>query len=184
MTVRNNLIFLMPLLAVGCATQRPVAVQAPAPVVIAAVSPTKIVETRYDVRGYREEASPSIRHEAHAVYRRTRVPVTASDDLETVPRDSYSPVSVAPLPASEELTAELATQRKITGDVRAMQASIAEIEQRMQAQYALLVRQSAEALKLRDQLAAERNRVRPVPTAEPVSVSPVVASGGNAEVKW
>lgn len=184
MTVRNTLIYLMPLLAVGCATQHPVAVQTPAPVAIAAMSPTKFVETRYDVRGYREAASPSIRHEAHAVFRRTRVPVTASDDLETVPRVSYPPASVAPLPASEELTAELATQRKITGDVRVMQASIAEIEQRMQAQYALLVRQSTEALKLRDQLAAERSRVRPVPAAEAVPTSPAAAPGGNADVKW
>ena len=184
MTVRKTLIFLMPLLAVGCATQRPVAVQAPAPVAIAAVLPTKIVETRYDVRGYREAASPSIRHEAHAVYRRTRVPVTASDDLETVPRASYPPASVAPLPASEELTAELATQRKITGDLRAMQTSIAEIEQRMQAQYGVLVRQSAEALKVRDQLAAERSRVRPVSAVEAVPASPSAAPGGNADVKW
>lgn len=184
MTVRKTLIFLMPLLAAGCATQRPVAVQAPAPVLVAAASPTKFVETRYDVRGYREAASPSIRHEAHAVYRRTRVPVTASDDLETVPRASYPPSSVAPLPASEELTAELATQRKITGDVRAMQTSMAEIEQRMQAQYALLVRQSAEALKVRDQLAAERSRVRPVPAVEAVPASPAATPGGNADVKW
>ena len=184
MTMRNTLIFLMPLLAVGCATQRPVAVQSPAPVAIAAVSPTKIVETRYEVRSYREAASPSLRHEAHAVYRRTRVPVTASDDLETVPRASYPPASVAPLPASEELTAELATQRKITGDVRAMQTSIAEIEQRMQAQYALLVRQSAEALKVRDQLAAERSRVRQVPPVEAMPATPATVPGGNTDVKW
>ncbi len=184
MTVRNTSIFLMPLLAVGCATQHPVAVQTPAPVAIAAVSPTKIVETRYDVRGYRDAASPSIRHEAHAVYRRTHVPVTASDELETVPRASYAPASVVPLPASEELTAELATQRQITGDVRAMQTSIAEMQQRMQAQYALLVRQSTEALKVRDQLAAERSRVRSVPAVEAVPASPAAATGGNADVKW
>ena len=184
MTVRNTLIFLMPLFAVGCATQRPVAVQAPAPVAIAAVSPTKFVETRYDVRGYREAANPSIRHEAHAVYRRTRVAATASDDLETVPRSSYPPGSVAPLAASEELAAELATQRKITADVRAMQTSIAEIEQKMQAQYALLVRQSGEALKVRDQLAAERSRVRSVPPVEAMPATPAAAPGGNADVKW
>jgi len=136
------------------------------------------------VRGYRESASPSIRHEAHAVYRRTRVPVTASDDLETVPRASYPPASAAPLPASEELTAELATQRKITGDVRAMQASMAEIEQKMQAQYAVLVRQSAEAMKVRDQLAMERSRIRPVPSVEAVPATPSAAAGGNADVKW
>ena len=31
---------------------------------IAAQSPTKLVETRYEVNGYREAANPSIRHEA------------------------------------------------------------------------------------------------------------------------
>lgn len=184
MTVRNTFILLMPLFAVGCATQCPVAVQTPAPVVIAAVSPTKIVETRYDVRGYREAANPSIRHEAHAVYRRTRVPVTASDELETVPRASYPPASVAPLPASEELTAELATQKKITTELRAMQTSMAETNQQMQAQYAVLVRQSAEALKLRQQLEAERNRVRSMSPVENASVAPASAPSGSAEVKW
>ena len=174
----------MPLLVAGCATQRPVAMQTPPPVMIAAVSPTKLVETRYDLGGYREVTNPSIRHEAHAVYRRTRVPITAKDELETVPRASYPPASVTPLPASVELTAELATQNKITTELRAMQTSMAETNQKMQAQYAVLVRQSAEALKLREQLEAERNRVRSMSPVEAVPATPAAASGGNADVKW
>lgn len=184
MIVRYIPILLMPLLAAGCVTQVPIARQTAAPELVAAVSPTKLVETRYDVRGYREAANPAIRHEAHAVYRRTRVPVTASESLEAVPRDSYPPASVAPLPASEELTAELATQKKITTELRAVQTLMAETEQRMQAQYALLVRQSAEALKLREQLEAERNRVRAVPTAETAPATPAAVTSGNTEAKW
>jgi hypothetical protein len=174
----------MPLLVVGCATQRPVAVQAPPPVLVAAVVPTKLVETRYDVRGYHEAANPAVRHEAHAVYRRTRVPLAASDELATVPRTAYAPASIAPLPASDELAAELTTQKKITGDLRAMQTSMAETEQRMQTQYAMLVRQSAEALKLREQLEAERGRARATPPAAVAAVAVAPADAKAAEVKW
>ena len=179
--MRHVSILLMPLLVVGCATQRPIAVQAPPPVLVAAVAPTKLVETRYDVRGYHEAANPAVRHEAHAVYRRTRVPLAASDELATVPRTAYAPASFAPLPASDELAAELTTQKKITGDLRAMQTSMAETEQRMQTQYAMLVRQSAEALKLREQLEAERGRARATP---PAAVAVVPADAKAAEVKW
>src|SRR6185312_1871837 len=67
MTMRNISIFLIPLLLAGCATQRPVAAQTPMPITIGAKSRTKLVETRYEVVGYREVANPSIRHESHAV---------------------------------------------------------------------------------------------------------------------
>ena len=182
--MRHVSILLMPLLVVGCATQRPVAVQTPPLVLIAAVVPTKVVETPYDVRGYREAANPSVRHEAHTVYRRTVVPLTASEELATVSRSSYPPASIAPLPGSDELTAELATQKKITGDLRLMQASMAETEQRMQAQYAVLVRQSAEALKIREQLEAERARVRGANPAVAAATPAGVTAANAAEVKW
>ncbi len=179
--MRSLPILLLPLFAVGCATHRPVAVQSPPPVALAAVSPTKAVETRYDVRSYQEAANPAIRHEAHAVYRRTRVPDSASGDFETVPRSAFAPASVVPLPASEELTAELSTQKAITADIRAMQASMVATESRMQAQYAQLVRQSAEALKLREQLEAERNHSRVASNA----ATPVSGTAVNpSEVKW
>lgn len=185
MNIRNSSILLVPLLIAGCATPPPVVVKTLAPTAVVAVaSPTKPVETRYEVRGYREAANPSIRHEAHVVYRRTRVPVAASDDLGTVSRESCPPVNVSPLPASEELTAELATQKKITAELHAMQASIAETEQSMQAQYALLVRQGAEVLKVKGQLEAERSRLRSVPSVEAAPAAPVAATTAKEEPKW
>lgn len=178
--MRPILFLLLPLLGVSCATQRPVAVQTPPPVVLPAASPTKFVETRYDVRGYRESGSPDVRHEAHAVYRRTQVPENADRNFETVPRSAFAPASAAPLPASEELAAELATQKAITSDMRAMQTKMAETERQMQAQYGQLVRQSGEALKLREQLEAERNRAR-VANASPPAGTPTSV---GAEAKW
>ena len=159
-------------------------VQGPPPVMIAAVLPTKLVETRYDVRSYREAANPSLRHEAHAVFRCTRVPITASDALETVPRTSYPPVSIVPLPASAELATEIATQKKITAELRTAQTSVAEIEQKMQAQYAQLVRQSAEALRLREQLESEHRRIQDMVTAESAPVAPSATPTANPAVKW
>lgn len=180
----RNLWYILPaVLLAGCATKQPVAIQPPPAVPVAAVVPTKAVETRYDVRGYREAANPSIRHEGHAVYRRTIVPANAADDAVTVPRTAYAPASHAPLSGDAELAAELATQKAITAELRAMQSSMAETERRMQAQYAQLVRQSTEAAKLREQLEAEHGRLRSgVP---PAASEPVVANATAAtEAKW
>ena len=176
-------IIFTPLLAAGCAMP-PTVVQGPPPVMIAAVLPTKLVETRYDVRSYRDSANPSLRHEAHAVFRCTRVPITASDALETVPRTAYPPASVTPLPASAELDAELATQKKITAELRTTQTSVAEIEQKMQAQYAQLVRQSAEALRLREQLETEHRRIQDMATVESGPAAPAATPTTNPAVKW
>jgi hypothetical protein len=177
----------MLLFVVGCATQLPVAVQDPLPVppaAMAAAGPTKVVETRYDVRGYREASSPATRHEAHAVYRRTRVPITAGDDLMVAPRTSYPPQSYEPLAASDELAAELATQRKLSADLRAVQASMVETEQKMQAQYAILVRQSAEVTKVREGLEAERGRLRAAPPATPPARPVRAPAGDSSPAKW
>jgi hypothetical protein len=65
-----------------------------------------------------------------------------------------------------------------------MQTSMAETGQQMQAQYAVLVRQSAETLKLREQLEAERNRVRSMSPVENTSVTPASAPSSSTEVKW
>lgn len=186
---RQAWILITALLVTGCATHLPMAERRstphePQPVELAAVSPTKLVETRYDVRGYREAASPSIRHDAHAVYRRTTVPITIGEDLAMVPRTSYPATSYAPLSDSDELMAEIVTQKAITAELRAMQASVVETERRVQAQYATLVRQSSEAAKLRDQLEAELARVR---AASPVPTTPTAErtnDGKSAEVKW
>lgn len=180
-------ILVSPLLFVGCATHGTIAVQSPLlapPVAIPVAAPSDLVETRYDVRGYREAANPAIRHQPHTVFRSTRIANNATRDLETVPRTNFPPASYAPLPPSDELKAELATQKKITGELRALQSSLAETEQRMQAQYAALIRQSAEAIKLRERLEAERSRLRPAtPVKVPVAPAAPVA-GESSQVKW
>jgi hypothetical protein len=187
MNVRITFLLLTPLLAAGCAMQ-PRRAQSPSrpapPVVVAAVLPTKVVETRYEVRGYRDAANPSLRHEAHALYRRTRVPLSASDELATAPRSSFPLASVAPLPASEELSAELTTQRKITAELRAMQAALADAEKQMRAQYALLVRQSAETMQVRGELETERARVRSELPLEAAPSAPAGTTSATPDVKW
>lgn len=137
----------------GCAAPKTVVTQAPEPEL--AHSERKAVEARYDVRGYREAESPAIRHEAHAVFRRTLVPMNA-EAMEAVPRTSFAPSSVTPLPASDELNAELTKQKAITAEMVAMQQQMAATQVKMQAQYAQLVEQSGEAMRLRARLEAER----------------------------
>jgi len=58
------------------------------------------------------------------------------------------------------------------------------MEQRMQSEYASLVRQSAEVIKLRDQLAAERNRLRAASLAETPAIAPTTVPSSNSDVKW
>ena len=182
-------IVLLPLLATGCVAPQAARVSPPSslapPVAVAAVTPTKMVETRYEVRGYRETASPDLRHDTHTVFRRTRVPVDAQNESGTVPRVSAPALSDAPLPASAELTAELATQRTVTAEIRALQSSMAEAERQMQAQYGLLVRQSAEVMKVREQLEAERQRVHGSPLATTTAAAPApVGTNQLPDVKW
>ncbi|MEO7698087.1 MAG: hypothetical protein ABIZ04_02570 [Opitutus sp.] len=174
----------LPLLAASCATPRPVSVQNSTVTPIPAVVATKLVETPYEVRGYRETANASIRHEPHVIFRSARVPVTAPDALATVPRTAYPPPSLSPLPVSAELAAEIATQKKVSEDLRALQSSIAEAESRMRDQYALLVRQSAEAQKVREQLEAERERVRSAARAATTPAPTGPKAGNTTEAKW
>jgi hypothetical protein len=189
MTMHPYWIVLLPVLATGCVAPQAVRVSPPAslapPVAVAAVAPTTLVETRYEVRGYRETAAPDLRHEPHAVFRRTRVPVLAQDESGTVPRVTAPALSDAPLPVSAELAAELATQKTVTAEIRALQLSMVEAERRMQAQYALLVRQSAEVMKVREQLEAERQRVHGASPAITTAVAPAPAGTDPLpEVKW
>lgn len=188
MNVRPIFLFLLPLLTAGCASQMPVAQKAPqlCPGAIAMRLSTKSVETRYDVHAYRDAGDPSVWHEAHAVYRTTRVPITANEELTTASLTTFPPASIAPLPASDELTAELATQKKITTDIRALQTAMADTEQKMRAQFATLVRQSAETIKLREQLETERRRIRTVSANETASTSIAVDPAVNetSKAKW
>lgn len=157
------------------------------PVAMAAVSSTKLVETRYEVRGYREIATPAIRHEAHAVYRATRVPAhtgdVVGDSLETVPRTEFPPASYAPLPRSAELAAEVATQKEITEQLRTIQVAMAATEKQAQNQYGTLVSETAETIKLRHELEAERARVQKIEASlrERAADLPPVASSATAQ---
>lgn len=175
----------------GCATHRPTALPgASAPVeqsLVPEAKPTHEVETRYDVRSYRDANDPAVRHDAHAVYRSTRVP-TRVDSLATAPRGEFAPVSYAPLPPSAELSAELAEQKQITADLHAIEARMAAMEQQARGQYGTLVTQTAETVKLRQQLEAERIRARELEAKLRDRVADVSAAGGPttaaAEPKW
>ena len=174
-------------LAVGCASPQSVSSSALASAHcagMATMTSAKLVEHRFDVRGYQETLNPALRHEAHAIYRRTRVPAVPSVDYTAEPRTTFPPASFVPLPASDELAVEIATQKAITAELRAMQASMIETERKVQAQYATLVRQSAETLKLREQLEAERSRVRSTPQAVVTSAPPSATGEKSPEVKW
>lgn len=173
-----------PLLVAGCATPGPVSLEKPKLPLVPAASVTKPVETPYAVRGYRESSNASIRHDPHVIFRSTRVPITAAEELVTVPHTTYPPATLSPLPINVELAAEIATQKKITEELRALQASMSEAESRMQAQYALLVRQSSEALKVRQQLEEERERVRVASSAAGPASADRVTTAKSTEAKW
>jgi hypothetical protein len=178
--MHSAVISLWPFLLVGCATHTPIAHTPAQSVPVTAVTPAQAMEVRYDVRGYRDPANPALRHEAHAVHRRTLVPATVAS-ADTVSRTSFPPSSHAPLPASAELAAELSTQRAITAELRTMHHAVAETERQMQSQYAHLVRQSEEVAKLRTQLEAERARMQTIgPRAATESVKPSQVT----EAKW
>lgn len=183
----HSLILITAVLVTGCATERTIAGRASSaqPLdMMAAVSPTKVVETRYEVRGYRDAENLSFRHEAHAIFRRTRVPSTVEDELSTVPRSVYPMASYAPLSASDELAAEIFTQKAITAELRVIQASVVETERRMQAHYETLVRQSSEVAKLRDQLEAELKVVGTVTAVPGTTAAADGTQGKPADVQW
>ena len=176
--MRTTMIICSALLAWGCAARRPIsrpngtttAVPAPTP---PAHFSTKVVEIHYTVRSYREASDPSLRHEAHTIFRRTVVPANAgeAENFETRP-ERARPTSFSPLPASEELAAELATQTAITAELEALHASMVETERRMRTQYEEQVRRSEEAATLQAGLKAERERLRaqtPPPRIERVT---------------
>lgn len=189
--MRSVVIFALSVGLVGCATQpktkTPTTPTAATPVVREAAS-TQIVETRYEVRSYRDASDAAVRHDAHAVYRATRVP-TRLDALETSPRTTFAPASHAPLPQSAELAAEVEAQRRITAELRDIKARMAAIETQAQTQFGSLVNQTAESLKLRQQLLEERARVRELEAklrdnggATPAAPAP--ASVAVTEPKW
>ena len=174
----------------GCASQphvTKIAPAGPAEPLVREAPATKVVETRYEVRSYRDAERPGVRHAAHAIYRSTRVPAQL-DALETVPRTAFAPMTHAPLPPSAELSAELSAQRALTADLQALQQRMAAIEHQAKAQYGSLVAQTDETVKLRRQLEAERSRIQEMEAklgrqpATPVQTIP--AATALAETKW
>jgi hypothetical protein len=144
------LVFLTLLLS-GCAAQVVEVKPKPEPAfALPAATAYEYRETAYEVGTYCDRSNPALRHEAHTVYRRTRIPA------KTTGSASVTTVSVKPLSESAELGAEISTQKQITEKLREIQASMAEQERQMKEQYALLVRQNAEVLKLRRQLEEAR----------------------------
>ncbi len=177
----------------GCATHPAVTRSAvpakPSPIAAATMKDTQIVDTPYAVRAYRDPDDPAVIHEAHVVMRETRVPraLTSEHEIDTLPRDSMPAASYAPLPPNAELAAELATQTQITADLRKIQASMAATQQRAEAQYGSLVNATADTLQLRQQLEAERARVRELESKlneQQASGGSNVAAAAEAQPKW
>ncbi len=180
----RNLLFVMLIFAGGCATRskvaRPILTSAP-PEALDAARSTKVVETRFDVPSYRDPAASNVRHKAHAIFRETRVPLK-SKEFATEPVSSYQDSQYVPLPPSAELKAEIETQKTITADLRAMQISMAETQRKMQAQYALLVKESADFEKTRAQI-----NIKNAHNIGPANGPAAPSSGGpnsSAENKW
>ena len=188
--MRSICILLAAVVIAGCATQRPsarVTSDEPAKRIVRESPATKLVETRYEVRSYRDADSPGIRHEPHAIYRATRAPARV-ETLETMPRSAFAPVSYAPLAPNTELAAELSAQREITAELRTLQNRMVEIEQQAKNQYGTLVDQTAATVKLRAQLEAERAHVQELEAKLRDRPAPVAAASAGtavaADTKW
>jgi hypothetical protein len=191
--MRGYWILITAMCVAGCASQRQAAMVRetsvpPAQPLVREVTATRVVETRYDVRSYRDAENPSVRHEPHAVYRTTRVPARV-EKLETTPREQFAPLSYAPLPADAELTAQIAAQKEINAQLRAIQTRMTSIEEQARTQLGTLVGQTEETLSLRRQLEEERARVRELETKlrdRAAAPSATVVSAGTpaADTKW
>jgi len=179
--MRPFILLILPALVACAATPKSEPAQRQAPEPIPAAPEFKVVESRYEVRAYREAGDSNIRHEAHAVFRRTIVPLSAQDRQGVECRTSAPPASVAPLPASEELEAELKSQRAMTQDILVMRASIIETQKKIQAQYALMQQQASEIAKTYEKVKNDKQSTKVAPSQE--SPTAEAAAGTSAE-KW
>lgn len=182
----------LPAILAGCVSHPRATQRLPAPATVAAIPErpgTRLVETRYELRAYHDASDPTVRHEGHAVYRATRVPVRpngAQEELATLPRVTFAPASLAPLPAQAELAAELAKQQEITAELRTIQSAMSATQRDAQEKFGELVQQTAETVRLRRDLEAERARVQRLEAslrerpAEPVPANAPLA----ADTKW
>ena len=177
----------------GCATSHPPAASLPAPTstrVSNLQRATVAQVTRYELGSYRYPAAANDGTNENAVLRTTRVPVHNATEANS---ETFSPV-YHPLPRSAELKAELAAQRDITEQLRAMKAAVVAAERKVNEQYSALVSQTEEVLKLRKILEADRAHVRELESQlrqqlQPAT-SPAVASNSDPAstategVKW
>lgn len=185
-------ILIASMLITGCAAHRPTSVTAVAqptdrPLLREAAA-TRLVETRYELKSYHDADDPRVRHEAHAIYRTTRVPARVVV-LDTVPRGEFAPTSYAPLPPSAELAAEVAAQKQISAELRAIQARMADVEQHARTQLGMLADQTAETVNLRSQLEEEQRRVAELESklqvqSEDASASPPPTIAPKTEPTW
>lgn len=164
--MRSLVIFSLCLLT-GCATHSRSARAQPATPLGQGVAttetrrPVTVVETRYEIAGYRDPADPAVWHESHAILRATVVPGRSSPSVaESDALTAYVPASYDPLPPSTELAAVLDEQRQITAELRALKAKMFALQGQAQAQYGSLVAETAETDHLRQQLAAEEARLK------------------------
>lgn len=186
---------LIPLLLAGCvgnprAARAPARPEPQATATIPANPATRLVETRYEVRAYHDAADPAVRHDAHAVYRATRVPVRpngSGDALATVPRETFQPATHVPLPQNAELQAQLATQKQITSELRTIQSAMSATQREAEQKFGELVNQTAETIKLRRELEAERARVRQLEASlrerSDATATPATATVAS-DMKW
>jgi hypothetical protein len=185
--------FVLPTFLVGCVSQPRATHRSPAPAAVAAAIPerpaTRLVETRYEVRAYHDANDPTVRHDSHAIYRATRVPLRqdgAKEELATVPRVTFHPASHAPLPANAELAAELVTQKQITGELRTIQSAMSATQREAQEKFGELVNQTAETVRVRRDLEAERARVQRLEASLRERAAEVASTPAPlaAELKW
>lgn len=186
---------LFPILLAGCAghpraTRAPASAEPQAMTAIPANPTTRLAETRYEVRAYHDAADPAVRHDAHAVYRATRVPIRPNgpaDTLATVPRATFQPATHAPLPQNAEMRAELATQKQITSELRTIQSAMSTTQREAEQKFGELVNQTAETIKLRRELEAERTRVRQLEASlrerSDATATPATATVAS-DMKW
>lgn len=192
--MRFTPLLLVCLAAAGCATQPRAAKVGPAPPAGTDVTGINLhpqmvtVETRYEIAGYYDPADPSIWHAAHAVCRQTevaRAQAEAKPPAEIGALTTFVPSSYDPLPPSAQLAAELAGQKEITAELRALKSRMVTLQGQAEAQYAQLVadRQTTDELrqKLQGEWAQAKARISakgqpgspPLANASPASTPPV-----------
>lgn len=179
-------------LAAGCASQpraakvRPPAIPGGQPVAVDLHPDVVTVETRYEVRGYYDGADPSIWHASHPVYRATEVSRAGAalpPAGEGGPLTTYVPITYDPLPASAELDAQLAAQKEITADLRAVRAKMVALQDQAETQYQQLLAGREASDHLRANL-EQRIAQNTTSTGAKADATPTGDRNGNSAPNW